>query len=130
MPLLRIAGTLDLISDGQTELFANGGGPFTLTFAATVASQGAILQNQLQQTQAGLSGRLSYRGLNDTIEAELEAVSYLTDGGGVLRPKVAYLVSDHIKFILGADIFFGPSQSYYGQFKANNLLFTEVRYGF
>jgi hypothetical protein len=104
--------------------------PALSDFAVTVANQGALLQNQLRQTQAGLSARLSYRGLNDTIETELEAVSYLTDGGGVLRPKVTYLVSDRIKFILGADVFFGPSRSYYGQLKANSLLFTEVLYGF
>ena len=103
--------------------------PVTLKLRQVVATRGDSLEYVLFPRSCLISVVVNFENGN-TIEAELEAVSYLTDGGGALRPKVTYLITDHIKFILGADVFFGPSRSYYGQFKANSLLFTEVRYGF
>jgi hypothetical protein len=95
-----------------------------------IATRGALLQNELRRLQQGYSVRVSYGWLDDTLSTELALVGYLTDGGGAVRPKIVYHISDSYQLILGGDVIYGPSLSYYGQFKRNTTVYTELRFGF
>jgi hypothetical protein len=95
-----------------------------------VASRAALLNNQLRRVQQGATFRIAYTGLNDTLTTELAAGGYFTDKSGGVRPKVTYALSDSVKVIVGADIFFGAADSYYGQIKTNSTGYAELRYSF
>jgi hypothetical protein len=95
-----------------------------------VASRAALLNNQRRRMQQGATFRIAYTGLNDTLVAELAAGGYFTDKSGGVRPKATYALSDTVKVIVGADIFFGADDSYYGQIKTNSTGYAELRYSF
>ena len=61
--------------------------------------------------------RAQRRWHNDRTEARAELLSSLTDGDGVLRLDVRRTVTDRVRARAGADLFFGPSDGIFGQFR-------------
>ena len=89
-----------------------------------------VLNSQTQAVQHGASFRIAYKWLHDTLEAECAAVAYARPGGGVLRPKVVYAVTDSWKVLAGAEILRGRSTSLFGVMERNSAGYAELRWSF
>ena len=66
----------------------------------------------------------------DKIEPELFFVASLNQRDYLLRPKLVYNYNDHLKFILGADIFYGEIDGDFGMFDNNDRFYIEIFYHF
>jgi hypothetical protein len=99
-------------------------------FASAVARQQAILNSQTRRAQHGASFRVGYKWLHETLEAELAAAAYVAPSGAVLRPKVAYALTDHWKVLLGAEVLRGESASLFGLMRQNSTAYSELRWSF
>jgi hypothetical protein len=95
-----------------------------------VATQQAILNSQTKRVQHGVSFRVAYRWLRETLEAECAAAGFFEPSGLTLRPKIVYAVSDHWKLLVGAELFRGESSSVFGLLRANSAAYLETRWSF
>ena len=96
----------------------------------SVATQGAVMSNQFERFQHGVSIRLGNKWLNETLEGEIAGVMSFGRSNYFIRPKLIYAFSDNIKGTLGLDIYRGESNTIFGQLVKNSLLFAEMKYGF
>ncbi len=96
----------------------------------TVAIQQAVVANQLDRVQHGVSLRISDKWLHETLEAELASALSLTRLDYALRPKVTYALTDRWKAILGADVFRGDRRSFFGNLRDNTTAYAELRWSF
>lgn len=96
----------------------------------TVALQQAIFSNQLFPYQQGVTVRISNKWLNETLEAEVAGIVNATTRDYALRPKVSYNFTDHWKGTVGADLFRGPEETFYGRLRDISTEFAELRYSF
>lgn len=96
----------------------------------SVAIQGAVLSNQFDRFQHGITIRVSDKWLNETLEGEIAAVASFGRSNYFIRPKLVYAFSDNIKGSLGLDIYRGESNTFFGQLRNSSLLFAEMKYGF
>ena len=96
----------------------------------SVALQQAVASNQLDNVQQGASLRISNKWLNETLEAEVAAVLNLTYRDYYLRPKLSYSFDDHWKGTLGANLFHGDSNTFFGLLQDRSTVFGEIRYNF
>jgi len=106
--------------------------PFDIANPLTrdVAVQAALLDNQLDHVQHSFSLRVSYRWLQDTLEAELAAVVTVDRFGWVLRPRVTYALTDRWRLTVGGDLFGGERLSFFGNLRDNSAAFAELRWSF
>ena len=88
----------------------------------------AILANQLDRTQNGVSVRIAKKWWNETLETELAGVSLLERNGYSVRPRMTYLWSDQVKILSGYEYYQGSSDTLYGLLHKNSLFFIEMRY--
>jgi hypothetical protein len=93
---------------------------------ALLVSQSINTQQQVRWNH-GLSLRPALKLLNETLELELAWVSWLTTGGQLLRPKIIYALSDHFKAIAGAEVYSGPTESFFGRLRDVSSAFAEIR---
>jgi hypothetical protein len=98
--------------------------------ARAIAVQQAVVNNQYDRTQQGLSLRIDKKWFNETLEAELAGSALLNRDGYSLRPRLIYLYSDSIKFITGYEYFKGSETTTYGLLEKNRTLFAEIRWFF
>jgi len=96
----------------------------------TVAVQQSIIASQQDRFQQGASLRVSNKWLNETLDAELTTVYNATRGDYLLRPKMGYAFSDHWRGSLGANLFRGDKNTFFGLLKNRSSVFAELRYGF
>ena len=96
----------------------------------SVAIQGAVLSNQLNRFQHGVSFRFSNKWFNETLEGEIAAVASFGRSNYFIRPKLAYAFNDNIKGTLGLDIYRGENNTFFGQLRNSSLLFSEIKYSF
>ncbi|MCE2870789.1 MAG: hypothetical protein LW714_05165 [Oxalobacteraceae bacterium] len=94
----------------------------------TAARLHAILANQLDRTQNGVSIRIAKKWWNETLETELSGVSLLNRHGYLIRPRMTYLWSDQVKILSGYEYYQGSNDTLYGLLNKNSLLFIEMRY--
>jgi hypothetical protein len=78
----------------------------------------------------GITFRISNQWLNDTLEAEVFAVTNLTSANSFVRPLLTYAFTDHWKATIGGEIYRGAGDTQYGSLKSNRGMFAELRYGF
>jgi hypothetical protein len=64
------------------------------------------------------------------LEAEVAAAGYARPGGGVIRPKISYAVSDRMKVLIGGELYRGDAASVFGLQRHNSGAFGEVRWSF
>jgi hypothetical protein len=95
-----------------------------------LANQEALISNQLNENQFGLSFRPSFKSMNDTLEYEIAYVQWFGHVGGLVRPKLTYAFNDHLKGMIGAVGYFGSADSYFGRLKEISSVFTEMRANF
>ncbi len=96
----------------------------------TVAIQQAVVSNQLDRMQQGMSLRIADKWLNETLEAELAGVANFTRHDFMLRPRLAYAFDDHWKGTLGAYVYRGGTNTFFGLLKDRTGGFVELRYSF
>jgi hypothetical protein len=84
----------------------------------------------LASNMEGTSVRIDYNAFNQTLEAELAVVLWFTKRDSVISPKLTYAFTDRVKGIVGANVWSGPADSFFGQFHRISAGFVEVRYGF
>lgn len=68
--------------------------------------------------------------LNDTLKAEVLFIQNITDGDGLIRPKITYEWQDDLKTWFGLDIFHGDPQGLFGEFSANDRIAMGLELGF
>jgi hypothetical protein len=95
-----------------------------------VAIQHALITSEVDAVQHGVSLRVGYRWLNETLEAEVAAVVSLERLGYVVRPRVAYAATDRWRIVVGADVFGGGRHAFYGNLRDNSGVYLEVRRSF
>jgi len=96
----------------------------------SLAEQAELISNQLGANMHGASLRIDYKALNETLETEVAAVMWFKKKDSIVTAKVSYAFTDRIKVILGADIWSGPTDSFFGRLHNTTTAFLEVRYGF
>lgn len=96
----------------------------------TVAIQAAVLINQFDRYQHGMSFRVSNKWMNETLEGEIAGITSFTRRDYVLKPKLIYSINDSWKGSLGANLFRGEDNSFYGRLKDNSSVFMEAKYSF
>jgi hypothetical protein len=95
-----------------------------------VAIQQSIFSSQQDKLQQGMSLRIANKWLNETLEAELAAVYDFTRRDYLLRPKLGYAFDDHWKGLLGAALFRGDANTFFGMIRDRSAVFGELRYSF
>lgn len=95
-----------------------------------VAIQQSIISNQQDKFQQGMSLRIGNKWLNETLEAEFSAVYSFTRRDSLLRPKLSYAFDDHWKGILGASMYRGEPNTFFGMLRYLSTVFGEIRYSF
>lgn len=96
----------------------------------SVALQQAVASNQLDHFQHGASFRISDNWLHETLTAEVAAVVNFTRRDYLLRPKLSYALDDHWKGYLGANLYRGGSDTFFGLLRNYSAVFAEIRYSF
>lgn len=94
------------------------------------AIQNAILNNQYDKQQFGVTLRVAKKWFNETLEGELAGSLLLNRSGYLVRPKLVYAYSDSIKLIGGVEYFGGSDKTSYGRQDKNRGVFAELRYFF
>ena len=94
------------------------------------AVQSAILNNQYDKNQFGLTARIAKKWFNETLEGELAGALLLNRSGYLIRPKLIYAYNDNVKLIGGLEYFDGSDKTSYGRQDKNRGIFAEVRYFF
>lgn len=95
-----------------------------------VAIQQAVITNQIDRVQQGISLRISDQWFNQTLEGEAVGIIFLPRHDYAVRPKVAYAFTDRWKGVVGADLFRGEDRSFFGYLKKNTTAYAELRWSF
>jgi len=95
-----------------------------------VAVEQAVVSNQLDKRQEGMSLRISDKWLNETLEGEVAGVANFTRHDFMLRPRLAYAFDDHWKGTLGGYVYRGGTNTFFGLLKDRTGGYAELRYGF
>jgi hypothetical protein len=95
-----------------------------------LAEQVDLLSNQLASDMQGASLRVNYKAWNETLESEIAGVVWFKKGDSAIRPKVTYAFSDHVKGIVGGELYHGPPESFFGRLNPTSTAYAEVQYGF
>jgi len=95
-----------------------------------VATLNAIISGQEARSSYGVTFRVSNSWFNQTLTAEIFAVMNFTRADHYLRPLVTYTFNDHLKGMLGGELYRGPRDTQYGLFRPASGMFAELRYGF
>ncbi len=96
----------------------------------SIALQEALLTNQYARVQQGITFRISDKWLDETLEGEIAGIASFTRRDYVLKPKLVYSTNDAWKGSLGANLFRGEENSFYGRLKDNSTVFVELKYSF
>jgi hypothetical protein len=95
-----------------------------------VAIQGAVISNQFEPSQHGVSIRVSDKWLNETLEGEIAGIASFGPSNYCIRPRLVYAFNDNLKGSFGLDIYRGESNTFFGYLRDNSLLFAEMKYSF
>ncbi len=106
--------------------------PETITdpFLQNVAIEQAVVNNQLDRIQQGVTLRVNYKWLNETLEGEVACVFFFPRHDYLIRPKVTYAFTDHWKGIIGGDLYRGDQRSFFGYLRDNSTAYAELRWSF
>ena len=97
--------------------------PLAPGLAALVGRGLDRLNAEYSNTDTGMTIRLSDRLLNEKLKWEIAVVKGFKNGDALIRPRVSYAFSDNVKLSAGFDRYTGPTQSYFGALKKNQLSF-------
>jgi hypothetical protein len=94
---------------------------------AMVADQNAINYGQVHPVQLGFTSRLARSWMQQTLQGELLVVGYFQPATFLLRPLLAYALSDAQRLTVGGEYYLGRDASYFGQFRTNRTAFAEYQ---
>ena len=86
-----------------------------------------VSRDQVENTITLLAERIF---ANETWKAEILLIRSLNDGDGMVRPKIFHEFSSNINIWLGADVFHGDSDGFYGQFGYQDRVTVGFEWGF
>jgi hypothetical protein len=95
-----------------------------------VAIAEAKVSFQRDRHQEGLAVRLSGKWLDGTLEAEVLGVAFVPRRDYLVRPRIAYRLSDRWKIVGGGDLYGGPDDSSLGRLRRNSGLHSELQGSF
>jgi hypothetical protein len=87
------------------------------------------LNSEFSKMDTGFTFRVSDTYLNERLKMEVGAIINLA-GGGLLRPRMVYALSDSLKLLAGLDQFYGKEQSLLGSIKKNQTAYAELAFVF
>jgi hypothetical protein len=96
----------------------------------SIATLSAAVNNQLDPVQNGVTLRVVRRFAADTAEAEIAVIHYLEPGDTAIRPRVSTSIRDGLRLAVGADIFTGPSNSYFGRVRSLSAGWLQLTAGY
>lgn len=102
----------------------------TCAILQRIAIQQAAVSNQMREEQYGLVFRVAKRWIGDNLLTELSSVSFLAGRNSLVRTKIDYAIDDYWHVQGGSELYFGDSETFFGQLRDNNLAYLQVRYTF
>ncbi|UXY15888.1 hypothetical protein N8I74_02405 [Chitiniphilus purpureus] len=87
-----------------------------------------LISNELDDDQYGVTARYARSFLDSRADLDLFAVWSQPSEDWMLRGRLSYAYSDHIRLRTGFDVFRGLRQSYLGNLRQNALLYFETSY--
>lgn len=100
------------------------------TMARSVALQGAVASHQSEREKHGFSLRVGKNWLNGALEGEIAAIGSFTGSDFAIKPKLIYAVNDQVKVSLGAEVFRGEAESFFGRLQDASNVFAELKFSF
>lgn len=94
------------------------------------ATQNAIMSNQLDRRTYGITSRIANTWWHRTLTTEVLLVFNLTRHDSFVRPLIRYAFSDRIAGAIGADVYRGAPDTFFGALHQNSTVFLELRYNF
>ncbi len=98
--------------------------------ARGIATLSAAVNNQLDRVQNGLTARLARRFANDSAEAEVALIHYLEPGDVAIRPRLSTSIRDGLRIAVGADVFLGSANSYFGRVRSLSAGWLQLTAGY
>ncbi len=96
----------------------------------TLAQREEVLANQLARHMSGVSVRIVDRLLNETLQAEISGVAWQGRSGGTVGAKLSYAVNDRLQFVVGSQVYFGPTSGFFGALERSSNGYAEARWSF
>lgn len=96
----------------------------------TLVKRANLLSNQTRAQQTGASLRITRNAFEQTLEMEVTYLIWFEQNSSIMRPKIGWQANDSFKVFFGGELYSGPDESYFGQFKNLSRYFTELRYSF
>ena len=93
----------------------------------SVAVLQAVLNHQLDHSENGMSFLISRKWFNETLSAEIAAIYTFTRRDFLLRPRISYSFTDRWKGSIGADVYRGAEDTFFGRLKGISTVFAELR---
>ena len=109
------------------------------TFSNSLETNFQLMQNIILDHEPGMAEKkyatsfsiwMKRSFFEDKIGPELFFVASLNERDYLLRPKLVYNYNDYLKFIVGADIFYGEIDGDFGVFDNNDRFYIEMFYHF
>ncbi len=94
------------------------------------ALQNAITFGQQDRANYGMTTRISNKWYNDTLTAEVLAFVNFRRSNSYIRPLISYAFTDHVKATIGAELYRGGDDTFFGRVRRNQGAFAELRYSF
>jgi len=94
----------------------------------TVGGLNGIIRGQEAGVSSGVTFRISKLWVNDTLRAELFAVTNFRRGDYYLRPLVTYDINDLTRVLIGANLYGGPQDTQYGLLGPASGALVEIRH--
>ena len=98
-------------------------------FLRGLATQARLIDNQLAATMEGASFRIDYKARNETLEMEISGAMWFKRNDSFSMLKISYAFTDRIKGIVGANLWSGPLDSFFGRLRTTSAAFVELRFG-
>lgn len=86
-----------------------------------------IYQEEFQNTATLLASR---DFLRETLNLQLFMYYNFNDHDALIRPKLTYDFTDGFEILLGANIFTGNGNGWFGQYDKNDMIYAKVKYSF
>ncbi len=97
--------------------------------ARNVGALNSTIGGQESRVSTGMTFRVSNLWWNDTLRAEILAITNFKRGDWYLRPLVSYDMSDHLRLSFGGNLYRGARAGQFGVLRPNSGVFAELRYG-
>ena len=82
------------------------------------------------EVQNNVSLWVQAKFFHETLRPEILILYSANDGSWLIRPKVAYELTDHVITTVGSDIITGSPKDFFGQFDSNDRIYVEIKYSF